>query len=70
MTNRLSANEAFAFQLLDNPELRAAIIERDLPDIYKRARVARQRTCPVGELIRPDGETSTLEYKSTLGNKA
>ena len=28
--------------------------------------MARQRTCPIGELIRPDGETRFLEYKSTL----
>ncbi len=36
------------------------------PDIYRRARVARQRTCPISDLIRPDGETRFLEYKSTL----
>ena len=66
LTGRMSANEKFAFELLDNEELRAALLEQYRPDIYQKARVARQRTCPIGELIRPDGETRTLEYKSTL----
>ena len=30
------------------------------------ALVARQRTCPIGELIHPNGETRSLEYKSTM----
>jgi hypothetical protein len=66
LTGRLSTNEKFAFELLDNEELRAALVEQYRPDIYQRARVARQRTCPIGELIRPDGETRSLEYKSTM----
>ncbi|MEM1332462.1 MAG: ATP-binding protein [Actinomycetota bacterium] len=66
LTGRLSTNEKFAFELLDNSELRAALVEEYRPDIYKRARVARQRTCPIGDLIKPDGETRFLEYKSTL----
>jgi type I restriction enzyme R subunit len=66
LTGRLSTNEKFAFELLDNSELRAALLEQYRPDIYQRARVARQRTCPIGELIRPDGETRSLEYKSTM----
>jgi hypothetical protein len=37
-----------------------------LPDIYKKARVARQRTCPISDLIGLDGEDGYLEYKSTL----
>ncbi len=28
--------------------------------------MARQRTCPISDLIRPDGETRFLEYKSTM----
>lgn len=66
LTRRRAANEAFAFQLLDNAELSAALLEEYRPDIYKRARVARQRTCPIGELITPDGETRFREYKSTM----
>ncbi len=66
LTGRLSSNEAFAFQLLDNGDLRADLIDAYRPEIYKRARVARQRTCPIGDLIKPDGETVSLEYKSTM----
>jgi hypothetical protein len=36
------------------------------PRIFARARVARQRTCPVGDLLGPDREDAHLEYKSTL----
>ena len=63
---RLGANEDFGFQLLDNDDLRAALLEEYRPDIYRRARVARQRTCPISELIGPDREDRYLEYKSTM----
>ena len=66
LTGRMSANEKFAFELLDNDELRSALVAEYLPDIYKRARVARQRTCAIGDLIGPDREDAHLEYKSTL----
>lgn len=66
LTGRLGANEDFGFQLLDNDDLRAALLEEYRPDIYRRARVARQRTCPIGELIGPDREDRYLEYKSTM----
>ncbi len=66
LTGRVAANERFAFELLDNDELQAALIDQYRPDIYRRARVARQRTCPIGELIRPDGESRSLQYAPTL----
>ena len=66
LTGRMSANEKFAFELLDNNDLRTALVAEYLPDIYKRARVARQRTGPIGDLIGPDREDAYLEYKSTL----
>jgi type I restriction enzyme R subunit len=66
LTRRLSSNEDVAFQLLDDDQLRAAVVEEYRPDIYRRARVARQRTCPIGELIGPDREDRFLEYKSTM----
>ena len=66
LTGRLTANEDFGYSLLDNSDLRAALLEEYRPDIYRRARVARQRTCPIGELIGPDREDRFLEYKSTL----
>ena len=64
LTGRMSANEKFAFELLDNEELRSALVAEYLRDIYKKARIARQRTCPIGHLIGPDREDAYLEYKS------
>lgn len=66
IASRLDRNEKIAAQLLDDPDLRAALVAEYLPRIYARARVARQRTCPIGELIGADREDSHLEYKSTL----
>ncbi|MDJ0770606.1 MAG: ATP-binding protein [Ilumatobacter sp.] len=66
LINRMKLNEELVLTTLDNPELQAAWLERSGPKIYAQAKVARQRTCPIGELIQPDGETSFLEYKSTL----
>lgn len=66
LTGRLSANQDFGYELLDNLDLRAALLEEYRTDIYRRARVARQRTCPIGELIGPDREDRFLEYKSTM----
>jgi hypothetical protein len=36
LPGRLSANETFAFELLDNTELREALMEEYRPDIYKQ----------------------------------
>lgn len=66
LVDRLKSNEDFAYQLLDQHDLRAALLDAERPGIYARARVARQRTCPIGDLIMPDGETRFLEYKSTM----
>ena len=54
LTGRMGANEKFAFELLDNDALRATLVAEYMPDIYKRARVAWQRTCPISDLIGPD----------------
>lgn len=66
IASRLDRNEKVAGQLLDDEDLRAALVAEYLPRIYARARVARQRTCPIGDLIGPDREDLHLEYKSTL----
>lgn len=66
IASRLDRNEKVAGQLLDDDEMRSALVAEYLPRIYARARVARQRTCPIGELIGPDREDLHLEYKSTL----
>ncbi len=66
IASRLDRNEKVAAQLLDDPQLRDALVAEYLPRIYARARVARQRTCPIGELLGADREDLHLEYKSTL----
>lgn len=66
LVDRLGVDEDFGYQLLDDEDLRAALVEQYRPVIYARARVARQRTCPIGDLIGPDREDLYLEYKSTL----
>lgn len=66
IASRLDRNEKVAAQLLDDPALRDALVAEYLPRIYARARVARQRTCPIGELLGTDREDLHLEYKSTL----
>lgn len=66
IASRLDRNEKVAAQLLDDEEIRAALEAEYLPRIYARARVARQRSCPIGELLGPDREDLHLEYKSTL----
>ena len=45
--SRLDRNEKVAAQLLDDEDLRAALVAEYLPRIYAGARVARQRTCPI-----------------------
>jgi type I restriction enzyme R subunit len=63
---RLDRNEKVAGNLLDDDLLREALLVQELPTIYARARVARQRVCPIGQLLGPDREDQHLEYKSTL----
>ena len=66
LLSRLDRNDKLVFSYLDNSELQADLIALFAPDVQKRATVARQRTCPIGDLIGPDRETLHLEYKSTL----
>lgn len=66
LVGRMDTNQDFGFALLDNKELLEGLAEGYLPIVYARARVARQRVCPIGELIGPDREDKYLEYKSTL----
>jgi type I restriction enzyme, R subunit len=66
LLERQKTNDELVYAVLDHPDLKAAWLERSAPSIYAQARVARQRTCPISELILPDGETRFLEYKSTM----
>jgi type I restriction enzyme R subunit len=59
IASRLDRNEKVAGRLLDDDELRNALVAEYLPRIYARARVARQRTCPIGDSSAPTGRTAT-----------
>lgn len=62
---RMHADETLTVRLLDDAEFKSAVKDFMLPIVYERARVARQKVCPIGELLDRD-EDQFLEYKSTL----
>ncbi len=62
---RMSDDERFTKLFLDNSEFQKQIGEMMMPIVYERARVGRQKLCPIGELLGRD-EDQFLEYKSTL----
>ena len=67
---QLGISEEMAFSYLEDPELRTAVLEIFLPLLYGKAKVAHQEHCPIGELLGPDLESSTLEYKATFRTHA
>ena len=62
---RMSQAEELTIRILDKPEFRAEVIGALMPRVYERARVAYQKTCPIGELL-PRKEDKHLERKSSL----
>ena len=54
------------FTYLDNKEMQAAVAAVYAAKVQKQAIVAKQQTCPIGDLLGPDRESLYLEYKSTL----
>ena len=65
--DRLSAAEQLTYAMLDDPELRQAILRAYGPDAYEKAKVAYQQHCPIGELLGPPPKESRfLEYKATF----
>lgn len=63
--SRMDADEALTIKLLDDPKFKEAVKDYMLPIVYERARVASQKTCPIGDLLARD-EDQYLEFKSTL----
>jgi type I restriction enzyme R subunit len=63
--DRMKFAEDFTYKLLDDATLNSDIRAWVLPQVYERARVGYQKTCPIGELL-DRGEDQHLEYKSTL----
>ena len=66
LLTRLDRNSDVVFAYLDNQDLQSDVIALYAAAVQKRATAARQRTCPIGDLLGPDRESQYLEYKSTL----
>ena len=66
LVSRQDRNEKVVFAYLDNKEMQAAVAAVYAAKVQKQAIVAKQQTCPIGDLLGPDRETLYLEYKSTL----
>ncbi len=62
---RMSQAEELTIRILDQPEFREEVVRALMPRVYERARVAHQKTCPIGELLART-EDKHLEFKSTL----
>ena len=62
---RMSQAEELTIRILDKPEFRSEVVAALMPRVYERARVAYQKTCPIGELL-VRKEDKQLEFKSTL----
>ena len=66
LLSRRDRNRELIFSYLDSDELQAEVMDIFAADVQKRAIVARQRICPIGDLLGPDRESLFLEYKSTV----
>ena len=66
LLSRLDRNSDLIFAYLDSEELQDGVMDVFAVEVQRRAIVARQRMCPIGELLGPDRESLYLEYKSTL----
>jgi type I restriction enzyme R subunit len=66
LLSRRDRNSDLIYSYLDNDELQAQVMDIFAVEVQRRATVARQRTCPIGDLLGPDRESPFLEYKSTL----
>ncbi len=66
LLSRLGRNSDLIFSYLDSDELQAEVMDVFAVEVQRRATVARQRTCPIGDLLGSDRESEFLEYKSTL----
>ncbi len=67
---QMGASEDMALKLIDNDDMRDAVVAAYLPLIQGKARVAWQEHCPIGELLGPDKESGSLEYKASLRTRA
>jgi len=64
--DQLATSEEMAVRYIDDGDLQQAVLAAYLPIVQSRAKVAWQEHCPIGDLLGPDRESTTLEYKATL----
>jgi type I restriction enzyme, R subunit len=67
---QMATSEDMALKLIDNNDMRDVVVAAYLPLIQGKARVAWQEHCPIGELLGPDKEGGSLEYKASLRTHA
>ncbi len=67
---QMATSEDMALKLIDNNDVRDAVVAAYLPLIQGRARVAWQEHCPIGELLGPGKESGSLEFKASLRTRA
>jgi type I restriction enzyme R subunit len=65
VASRLHLAEELTYRILDDKEFSTQLQDGLSPRAYERARVAYQKTCPIGELLARD-EDKHLEFKSSL----
>ena len=66
LLERLDRDPDVVYTYLDNKAIQAAVAAVYAAKVQKQAIVAKQQTCPIGDLLGPDRESPYLEYKSTL----
>ena len=66
LLGRRDRDSDLIYTYLDSDDLQAQVMDVFAVDVQRRAIVARQRTCPIGDLLGRDRESLFLEYKSTL----
>jgi type I restriction enzyme R subunit len=62
---RMHQAEDLTIRILDVAEFREQVMSALMPRVFERARVAHQKTCPIGELLERR-EDKHLEFKSSL----
>jgi type I restriction enzyme R subunit len=66
VVDQLDVSQDLAVKYLDDFDVQSLVLGAYLPMIQRRAQVAWQETCPIGELLGPVKESASLEYKATL----
>lgn len=68
--DQLATNEEMAVKYLDTPEMQTLLHHQYGVFVQTRATVLYQEYCDIAELLGPDKESASLEYKATLRNHA